>query len=196
MKKQEIIVKNYAAFIPDEKGERRYKIVTDANGNELGFEVSGRVTEFGTTNENGLNFDKKSYDKCISEYFERNDLNIPIDVMHGTDVRDLCGVAKKFTKKADGVEVVAFIPKCAYYYNMLKGYIDNGMLQGFSNYGCVRDWEYDRQADAMVIKEFFLISVSLVATPADTSTKFVANATDFQGFNEPKKETFDELEYM
>lgn len=196
-KKKNIIVKNYAAFIPDEKGERRYKIVTDKEGNELGFEVSGRVTQFGAENENGLNFDRKSYDKCIAEYFERNDLNIPIDLMHGQDVRDLCGVAKKFVKKSDGVDIVAFVPRCAYYYNMLKGYIDNGMLQGFSNFGCVRDWDFDRESGAMIIKEFFLISVSLVATPADTYTKFVANSTSFEGFEtKPKKELPIELKLM
>lgn len=186
--KKDILVQNYAVFLPCEEGEHRYKVVTDANNTEIGIEVSGRVTEFNTVNENRLKFDRKSYDACISEYFEKNGLNIPIDVMHVRDAQHLAGVAKKFVKRTDGVDVTAFIPKGVYFYGLIKTLIDNGVLQGFSNFGCMRDCDWSEADDAWVVKDFFLISISLVDVPADTSTKFVSNATDFEGFNgEPKK---------
>lgn len=189
--KKSINVSNYAAFIPDEEGERKYRIVTDDNGVESGIEVSGLVTDFTAANFNGMQFDRKSYDKYITEYFERNGLNIPIDLMHVRDMQHLAGVARKFVKKSGGVMVTAFIPRCAYFYNLIKGAIDNGMLQGFSNYGAVTDWDYDRETGTCIVKEFQLVSVSLVDVPADVSSKFISNATDFDGFltEEPKKET-------
>lgn len=185
--KKNIFVQNYAVFLPVEEGEHRYKVVTDANNNEVGIEVSGKVTEFNVTNENGLKFDKKSYDACISDYFEKHGLNIPIDIMHVRDAQHLAGVAKKFIKRSDGVEVTAFIPKGVYFYGLIKTLIDNGVLQGFSNYGCMRDCEWSREDEAVVVKEFFLISISLVDVPADTSTKFIKNATDFAGFKDEQK---------
>lgn len=181
--KKDILVKNYAAFLPIEGGEKRYKVVTDDNNNEVGIEVSGRVTEFNAVNNNGLKFERKSYDECIKNYFEKNEFNIPIDVMHIRDAFHLAGIAKKFVKKSDGVEVVAFIPKGVYFYGLIKTLIDNGVLQGFSNYGCVRDCDYERNTDSIIVKEFFLISISLVDIPADESTKFTANATSFDGFD-------------
>ena len=185
--RKNILVSNYAAFIPYEKDARRYKIVTDENNNEVGIEVSGEVTNFSAVNFNGLKFDKKSYDECIREYFEKNELNIPIDLMHQRDMQHLAGVARKFVKKTDSVQVVAFIPKGVYFYNLIKLLIDNGVLQGFSNMGYMTDWEYDRETDACIVKSFQLISISLVDVPADTAGKFVSNATDFEGFNFTKE---------
>lgn len=179
---KQIFVRNYASFIPNELDKRVYTIINDDAGSEIGIEVRGLLTTFGVTNENNLNFDKKSYDNCITNYFEANDLNIPVDVMHGRSVCDLCGVARKFVKRNNGVELTAFIPKGVYYYGLIKTLLDNGVLQGFSNLGCLRDWDYDRVTNVTTVKDFFLISASLVDVPADTGGKFMSNATEFEGF--------------
>lgn len=179
---EKILVKNYAAFLPFEKDEKKYKIITDKDGNEIGFEVTGMVTDFKTANQNGQKFERNSYDRFVKEYFEANELNIPIDLMHIRDAFHLAGVAKKFTKKDGGVQVVAFIPKGVYFYNMIKILLENGVLQGFSNYGYINDYDYDRANNEIIVKDFQLISISLVDVPSDVSGKFVSNATNFEGF--------------
>lgn len=187
--KKPIVVKNYAAIIPAENGERKYKVVNDGNGVEIGIEVKGMLTKFGETNVNGMLFDKSSYDKCVSEYFEKNDLNIPVDIQHVRDAQHLAGVARKFVKKQGGIEITAFIPKGVYFYNLIKVLLDNGVLQGFSNYGYLTDWDWEETVDAngkrgetLTVKEFQLISASLVDVPADVNSKFVSNSTSFEGF--------------
>ena len=102
--------------------------------------------------------------------------------MHIRDAFHLAGVAKKFTKKDGGVQVVAFIPKGVYFYNLIKILLENGVLQGFSNYGYINDYDYDRVNNEIIVKDFQLISISLVDVPSDVSGKFVSNATNFEGF--------------
>lgn len=194
METKKIPVQNYASFIPADDGQRKYKIITADDGSEKGIEVKGYLTKFGETNFNGFNFDKKSYDQCINEYFEKNDLNIPIDLMHSRDALHLAGICNKFQKKNDGVEITAFIPKGIYFYNLIKILIDNGILQGFSNYGFISDYDFDRASDSLIVKSFQLISISLVDVPADTFGKFETQNTIFEGFkDEPLPETKNEL---
>lgn len=197
MEKKPIYVRNYAAFIPNEHDKRVYSIITDTDGSEIGIEVKGLLTTFGQENANGQTFEKKSYDECINNYFEANELNIPIDLMHVRDMQHLAGVARKFVKKANGVEITAFIPKGVYFYGLIKTLLENGVLQGFSNYGCIMDWDWDNMANSLIVKEFFLISASLVDVPSDSGTKFISNATDFEGFkpeiDESKKQFTNSL---
>ena len=194
METKKIPIQNYAAFIPIDDGERKYKIITAEDGSEKGIEVKGYLTKFGETNFNGFNFEKKSYDQCINDYFEKNDLNIPIDIMHNRDALHLAGVCNKFQKKQDGVEITAFIPKGVYFYNLIKILIDNGILQGFSNYGSISDYDFDRASDSLIVKSFQLISISLVDVPADTFGKFATQNTIFEGFkDEYLQETKNEL---
>lgn len=183
MDTKRIEVRNYASFVPTEDN-KLYKPILNEKGEEVGFEVSGKVTQFDATNFNGLNFDKGSYDKCIANYFEKNNLNIPIDVMHQRGIEYLVGYAKTFVKREDCVEMTAFVPKGVHYYELVKTLIDNGILQGFSNLGFITDGKYDSETDSFIVKDFSLISVSLVDVPADTNGKFVGNATDFRGFTE------------
>ncbi len=177
-----IEVKCYAGFLPAKEGEKRYKVITDANGSETGIEISGMLTKFGYCNENGLIFENESYDKYIAEYFEKNSLNIPIDVMHCRDVRNLAGIATVLTKTSEGVIITAFIPKGVYYYGLIKTLIDNGILQGFSNYGWIEKFNVTPDG-ALQIFEFKLVSASLVDIPADIHTGFVSNSTRFEGFD-------------
>lgn len=190
-----LLVHNYAAFIPEQEGEKRYKVVTNDANEEIGIEVRGYVTDFTSVNANGQKFEKNSYDEWVNGYFEKNDLNIPIDLMHVRDMQHLAGICKKFVKKSDGVEITAFIPKGVYFYNLIKLLIDNGVLQGFSNMGYMTDWDYDRQTDCYIVKGFALISISLVDVPADVSTKFITNSTKFEGFEDAPQVNYDELDF-
>lgn len=188
-KERNILVRNYAAFIPVEDDVRVYTILTDDAGLETGIEVKGMLTTFDVVNENRLNFDRKSYDDVVSNYFEANNLNIPLDLMHvRDDVRHLAGIVRKFTKKNGGVEITGFIPKGVYYYNLIKVMLDNGMLQGFSNLGWINDGEYIRETDSYTVKSFRLISASMVDIPADVGGKFISNATEFEGFHNKEKD--------
>jgi hypothetical protein len=184
---KKIKVQNYTAFSPIENGEKKYKIITNQDGQEIGIEVRGTVTSFLDENFNEMKFDKKAYDKCISEYFEKNDLNIPIDLMHVRDAFHLLGVCTKFKKTSSGVEIVAFIPKGVYFYGLVKTLIDNGILQGFSNMGFITNYSFEQ--DVLIVEEFQLISISLVDVPADVSGKFATQNTIFEGFESPESKT-------
>ena len=178
-------VKCYAGFVPAAEGEKRYRIVYDDNRNEIGIEVKGLLTKFSYRNENGLIFEKESYDKVVSEYFEKNALNIPVDTMHRRDIQNLAGIVKELRKTDEGIFIVVYIPKGVYYYGLIKTLIDNGILQGFSNFGWIEDYNITPDDDLQIF-EFRLISASLVDIPADTNTEFVSNATHFEGFAAPR----------
>lgn len=190
---KKIKVQNYASFSPIENGEKKYKIITSVDGQELGIEVKGMVTSFLDENFNEMKFDKKAYDKCISEYFEKNELNIPIDLMHVRDGFHLLGVCTNFKKTKSGVEIITFIPKGVYFYGLVKTLIDNGILQGFSNMGFITNYSFEE--DVFIVEEFQLISISLVDVPADVSGKFATQNTIFEGFKnqEPKAGTKNNL---
>ena len=190
---KKIKVQNYAAFSSIENGEKKYKIITSEDGQERGIEVKGMVTSFLDENFNEMKFDKTAYDKCISEYFEKNNLNIPIDLMHVRDGFHLLGVCTKFKKTSSGVEIVAFIPKGVYFYGLVKTLIENDVLQGFSNMGFITNYSFEE--DTLIVEEFQLISISLVDVPADVSGKFATQNTIFEGFENqnPKPETKNNL---
>lgn len=187
------IVKNFITFNKSEGG--KVSIVRNENGEEVGFEVSGLVTTFEVKNENGYIFTADSYDKAVETYFERNNFNIPLCLLHDDeDIRNICGFVKSMTKTENGVEMVGFVPRSAYYYNLIKNYIESGILQGFSNAGFIADGE--QTEDGLKIKEFQLLHIALVCSPADTTAKFKVANTKFEGFNtekEVKKIDIDDL---
>ena len=80
------------------------------------------------------------------------------------------------------MRLLVFIPKGVYYYGLIKTLIDNGVLQGFSNYGWISDWGYDEDNKVMIVRKFQLVSVSLVDVPSDVGAKLEGNATRFEGF--------------
>lgn len=181
-------VRNYASFIPAiDGGNSPYKVVADSEGNEIGIEVKGLLTTFDLVNANGMTFNKDSYDKFVTNYFKSNDLNIPVDVMHQQDFHHLVGIAKSFVKTDANVEITAFVPSGIALYNDIKVKLDNGILQGFSNFGIVNDYDITENNE-LVIKDFALLSASLVSIPADTGAKFVSNATEFKGFGKQEPE--------
>lgn len=189
MKKQQekqCFITNFTTFAAHDSGGR-YRIVRDATGKEIGIEVSGTLTTFDVRNENGGVFRKESYDKFVDDYFLANSLNVPLCLYHNDwDIRMVCGVVKSMTKTDSGVDMVGYIPSTAYFYNLIKAQIDNGILQGFSNAGGIMKakWEEDEETGEVTldIKEFALIHAALVATPADTGATLRTVNTIFRGF--------------
>lgn len=183
--KKKLYIKNFTTLTSYEGGQR-YKVVRDENGEETGIEVSGVLTTFDVPNENGTEFTKESYDKFVDEYFIAHSVNVPLVLYHNdTDPRTVAGIVKKLTKTKDGVELVGWIPRTAYYYNLIKAQISEGILQGFSNAGGMRDWEWDEENNVIKVKDFALLHASLVATPADTGAWLGTQNTVFNGFESP-----------
>lgn len=185
MEKKRVYIQNFTTLKAFDSG-KRYNIVTDSKGEELGIEVGGMLTTFDVKNENGTLFTRTSYDKFVDDYFIANSINVPLVLYHNdSDPRTVAGVIRKMTKTKEGVEIVGWIPKSAYYYNLIKSQITEGILQGFSNSGGVVDAEWDEKNNALKITEFALLHASLVATPADTGAMMRVQNTAFVGFEEP-----------
>lgn len=186
--KKKLYIKNFTTLTSYEGGQR-YKVIRNEAGEELGIEVSGVLTTFDVPNENSTEFTKESYDKFVDEYFIAHSVNVPLVLYHnGTDPRTVAGIVKKLTKTKDGVELVGWIPRTAYYYNLIKAQIAEGILQGFSNYGGVRDYEYIENEDGswtLKVTDFALLHASLVTTPADTGAWLDTQNTVFSGFESP-----------
>ena len=183
--KKKLYIKNFTTLTSYEGGQR-FKVVRDEKGEELGIEVSGVLTTFDVPNENGTEFTKESYDKFVDEYFIAHSVNVPLVLYHNdTDPRTVAGIVKKLTKTKDGVELVGWIPRTAYYYNLIKAQIAEGILQGFSNAGGMRDYEWDEENNAIKVTDFALLHASLVATPADTGAWLDTQNTIFNGFESP-----------
>lgn len=181
MKKQ-FLIKNFTTLTAYDGGQR-FKVIRDENGEELGIEVSGVLTTFDVPNVNGTEFTRESYDKFVDDYFIAHSVNVPLVLYHnGDDPRTVAGIVKKLTKTKDGVELVGWIPRSAYYYNLIKAQIAEGILQGFSNYGSVRDWEWDEENNVWKVTDFALLHASLVTTPADTGAMMFTQNTAFSGF--------------
>lgn len=185
MKTRKIEVKNFTTFKSFDNGEK-IRIVKNDAGEEIGFELSGTLTKFDYRNENDMTFKSGSYDKFVDDYFIRNSLNVPVCVQHADyDIRNICGKVKEMTKTDSGIDIVVFVPKSAYYYNLIKNYVIEGILQGFSNAGfAIAGWSSE---DGEIISEFALLHVALVTTPADVNGIFRKN-TLFKGFRQEKED--------
>lgn len=182
--KKRLIIRNFTTLEAFESGQR-YRVVRNEAGEELGIEVSGVLTTFDVPNENDTEFTKESYDKFVDDYFIAHSVNVPLVLYHNdTDPRTVAGIVKSMTKTSGGVEIVGWIPRTAYYYNLIKSQISEGILQGFSNAGGVRDWELDEENNALKVTDFALLHASLVATPADTGAMMETQNTVFSGFGE------------
>lgn len=183
MEKKNTFVQNFARLTSYDGGGR-VKVVRNDAGEETGFEVRGTLTTFGVVNENGLVFTRESYDKFVDNYYERNGFNIPLVIYHNDwDPRFVCGIVKEMKKTEKGVEMVGFVPRSAYFYNLIKSQVDEGILQGFSNAGYVVNGHHDDEhGGALVVDEFALMHASMVTIPADTYAKFKVENTAFSGF--------------
>ena len=177
-------------------GGKRYRVLMDDAGNELGIEVSGVLTTFGEVNENGYIFESGSYDRSVEKYFEVNKLNVPLCLYHDDANPDtLCGIVTTLEKTERGIEITARIrPNSAKLYKFIKAQLDDGILQGFSNAGFIADGVYDDTVGAVRVKDFELIHAALVATPADTGATLRTVNTKFVGFGTKRDTTAERTE--
>ena len=179
-------------------------ITKNEGDNEVldGLIIKGYEMQFGQVNENGEIYEKDCFDKYINSYFVENKLNIPVDIQHRSDLLSLAGRVIYAEVNSVGLYFVAYIPKTYYYYDVVKNNLKEKILQGFSKCGYATDYEYEWNEDGtfknITIKEMALLSVSLVATPAN-SIKFenvqeIQNATRFN--NKTKTKTENKLKRM
>jgi hypothetical protein len=66
---------------------------------------------------------------------------------------------------------IVYVPRTYVHFDMVRDLLQEGILQGFSKMGYATDWEWkwkpDGDFDYELIKEFKLLAMSLVSTPAN-----------------------------
>ena len=173
------------------KNENEKKILKLKNGFyfenskevEDGLLLSGYFKKWETNNFNGEEYSQDSYDKFIENYFVKNELNVPINLMHGWNFESLAGKIQNMKKDDVGIFIEVLISKGAVYYENIKQLLKDKVLQGFSDEGYAVDYEIKDNGN-FLIKEAVLSKVSLVDLPAEATAKIeIRNATNFDGFD-------------
>lgn len=153
-----------------------------------GLIIKGYEMKWGKTNENGERYAQGAFDDFINGYYIANGLNVILDVQHFEDPYWLCGRLLYIETNTVGFYLVAYIPRSEQAFEAVKSKLQNGLLQGFSKCGIVDDGHYvfkdNGKVDYFQIDKIRLLSVSLVATPA--------NGVPFDGVGEVK----NRLEYV
>lgn len=138
-----------------------------------GLIIRGYEMAFGKINENKELYDRNSFDKFINSYFVEKKLNLPIDIQHAGEENPewLAGRVIYAETNTQGLYIIAYIPSSYEHYTMIGNLLREGILQGFSKCGYATDYESKYNEDGsfshLFIKEFQLLSMSLVATPAN-----------------------------
>lgn len=135
-----------------------------------GILVRGYETKFGETNENGERYAKGAIDDFIERYFVAHNLNLPVDIQHIQDIDHLAGRVIYAESNSTGFYFVAYIPRTFKNYTVVRDLLKNGILQGFSKCGWATDYEWrtdEKGNDYMQVNKIDIVSVSLVATPAN-----------------------------
>lgn len=139
-----------------------------------GLIVKGYEMEWGKTNENGERYEKEAFDKFIQEYFVDKGFNLPSDIEHAGDYNPewIAGRVIYAEINSRGFYYVVYIPRTYMHYETVLNLLKEGILQGFSKMGYATDWKYvwneeTGDLEYELIKEFKLLKVSLVTTPAN-----------------------------
>ncbi len=136
------------------------------------------LVSFNKPNENGYVFTENSFDKFLKDYYEDNSFNIPIDLLHNmSDIGHLVGKVMTLEKTTEGIYMTGWISPHSLNFSTVSNYMKEGIIQGVSTCGLVGDVDNDGN-----ITSFHLLSISLVATPAETRSHLVKN-TRFVGFD-------------
>ena len=153
-----------------------------------GLIIKGYEMKWGKTNENGERYSHGAFDDFIKDYYIANGLNVVLDVQHDERPEWLCGRLLYIETNTVGFYCVAYIPRTEQAFEAVKSKLQNGLLQGFSKCGYVNEgrciYKEDGTFDYYQIDKMSLLSVSLVATPA--------NGVPFEGVGEVK----NRLEYV
>ena len=167
-----------------------------------GIIVKGYETKFaGGTNENKERYSKGCIDDFINRYFVGNGLNMPVDILHIQNLDHLAGRVLYIESNEVGFYFVTYIPRTFKNYTVLRDLLRNGIIQGFSKMGWATDYEYkykkDGSFDYMLIKRMEIISISLVAVPANAIGFEKVSETVQDGLRFEKKERRESgIDYM
>ena len=168
-----------------------------------GMLVRGYETKFGATNENGERYAKGAIDDFIERYFVGNGLNLPVDIQHIQDLEHLAGRVIYAESNSTGFYFVAYIPRTYKNYAVVRDLLKNGILQGFSKCGYATDYEWrtdENGNEYMQINKIDIVSVSLVATPANgvafEKMQETRNALRFKAENKETGEAGNGIDYM
>jgi HK97 family phage prohead protease len=165
-----------------------------------GLIISGYETKFTESkNTNNEVFERGCLTECIENYFIKNKLNIPCDILHNNDIEHAAGVVLVLEENSVGWYFTVYIPHTYHNYEKVLHLIKTGYLQGFSKYGWCTDYEYKYNPDGsfshLHIKKMSIYRVSLVDIPANAvpfeKVKEVSNATKFVQ-EPPKQDTQEE----
>lgn len=137
-----------------------------------GLIIRGYEMEWDKTNENYERYEKTAFDKFIQEYFVERGFNLPADIQHYDYIEALAGRVIYAEINSRGFYYVVYIPRTYVHYEIVLNLLREGILQGFSKMGYATDWDfvYDPKTGEFsyeIIREFKLLSVSLVTTPAN-----------------------------
>lgn len=137
-----------------------------------GLIIKGYEMEWDKTNGNYERYEKTAFDKFIQEYFVDRGFNLPVDIQHYDWIEALAGRVIYAEINTRGFYYVVYIPRTYVHYEIVLNLLREGILQGFSKMGYATDWKWvwDEETgdfDYELIKEFKLLSVSLVTTPAN-----------------------------
>ena len=170
----------------------------DSPANDAPLRISGYFKKWGNINGNGEKYAEDAYDDFIEEYFVKNKLNIPVDVLHYSDIYHLVGKVISLEKNTVGLKAIVELSKGAIYYDNIVKMLKDGLLQGFSDMGWAYDYEYER--DYIFIKKAMIQKLSIVDLPAEPLGLEFKNATQFKGFNKSvenaKTEQHNELPFL
>lgn len=149
-----------------------------------GLIVKGYEMEWDKTNENYERYEKTAFDKFILEYFVERGLNLTVDIQHYDWIEALAGRVIYAEINTRGMYYVAYIPRTYVHYEIVLNLLKEGILQGFSKMGYATDWKWvyneeNGEFEYELIKEFKLLSMSLVTMPA--------NGIPFERLQETKK---------
>ena len=147
-----------------------------------GLIISGYEMKFGSVNENREKFEKGAFENYIQKYFVDHKLNIPVTILHRSDLQHLAGRVLVAEINKTGLYFTVYIPTSYPEYQNVLSKIKEGILQGFSKEGWATDYEYiylpNGEFDYMLVKEMVFNNLSIVSTPA--------NALSFEKVKETK----------
>lgn len=164
-----------------------------------GLIIRGYETRFADgTNTNGERYTKECLDKFFAEYYQKRKLNMPLTLMHGYRMEDVCGRVLTIEINSVGFYFVCYIPKALPEYEGIKVRIKEGLLQGLSKEGWATDGRIIRDKDGSfmyyLVEEMEMTAVSLVSTPANGNplekVQEIKNTLQIiKENNEPRKKT-------
>ena len=182
------------------------KITRNEGDKEIltGMIISGYEMKFGKINENREMFEPTCIDEYMQDYFIKNKLNVPVTLLHQSDMVHLVGRVLVVETNTNGFYFVVYIPRGVAGYDDIKLKVKEGILQGFSKEGWSEEYEVkytkDGAFDYILIKKLIFASLSIVATPANSlrfdkvgETMNIINSTKFVNKNTPDEKPSEDL---